>query len=65
MQYNVRICRRSPAEIVGLNPVLDMAVQGDQKLSVHLTITVKNTQNILNSFNHHDNVVRIRDNRWR
>jgi len=43
--------------------------QGDQKVSVHLTITVqKNTQkySILNSFNtYHDNVVRIRDNRWR
>jgi hypothetical protein len=29
-------------------------------------ITVQNiSKNILNSFNHHDNVVRIRDNRWR
>jgi hypothetical protein len=29
-------------------------IQGDQKVSVHLTITVQNTQkyNILNSFNH-------------
>jgi hypothetical protein len=32
------------------------------KTSLHLMITVQ--KNILNSFNHHDNVVRIRCNRW-
>jgi hypothetical protein len=33
-------------------------VQGDQKVSVHLMITVQKTRkNILNSFSHHDNVV--------
>jgi hypothetical protein len=26
--------------------------------------STKTRKNILNSFNHHDNVVRIRDNRW-
>jgi hypothetical protein len=25
----------------------------------------KTRKNILNNFNHHDNVIRIRDNRWR
>jgi hypothetical protein len=41
-------------------------VQGDQNVSVHLIITVQKTsKNILNSFNHRDNVVRIRDNIWR
>jgi hypothetical protein len=27
--------------------------------------STKTRKNILNSFSHHDNVVRIRDNRWR
>jgi hypothetical protein len=27
--------------------------------------SAKTRKNILNSFSHHDNVVRIRDNRWR
>jgi hypothetical protein len=42
-------------------------VQSNQKVSVHLMITVQKTRkHILNSFNHlHDNVARIRDNRWR
>jgi hypothetical protein len=41
-------------------------VQGDQKVSVHLMITVQKTRNnILNSFSHNDNVVRMKDNRWR
>jgi hypothetical protein len=42
-------------------------IQGDQKVSVHLMITVQKTRkNILNCLNtYHDNVVRIRDNRWR
>jgi hypothetical protein len=41
-------------------------IQGDQKVSVHLMITVQKTRkNILNSFNHLPWLVRIRDNRWR
>jgi hypothetical protein len=41
-------------------------IQSDHKSSVHLMITVQKTcENILNSFNHHDNTVRIRDTRWR
>jgi hypothetical protein len=39
-------------------------IQDDQKVSVHLITIQKTRKNILNSFNHHDNVVRIRDNRW-
>jgi hypothetical protein len=44
-----------------------MCVQGDQKVSVHLMITVQKTRkNILNSsVTYHDDVVIIRDNRWR
>jgi hypothetical protein len=35
------------------------------KVSVHLMITEqKKRKNILNSFDHHDIVVRIRNNRW-
>jgi hypothetical protein len=41
-------------------------VQGDQKiLCAPGDYSTKTHKNILNSFNHHDNVVRIRDNRWR
>jgi hypothetical protein len=41
-------------------------IQDDQRVSVHLMITVKKTRkNIVNGFNHHVNVVRIRVNRWR
>jgi hypothetical protein len=47
-------------------PFSDIIIQGDQKVTVHLMITVQKTRkNILNSFNHHDNVARIRDIRWR
>jgi hypothetical protein len=41
-------------------------IQGDQKVSVHLMITVQEIhKSILNCFSHHDNVVRIRDSKWR
>jgi hypothetical protein len=41
-------------------------IQGDQKVSVHLMITVQKTRkNISNRIIYHDNVVRIRDNRCR
>jgi predicted hydrolase (HD superfamily) len=37
-------------------------IQGDQKVSVHPMSAVRKTsKNILNSFIHHDNVVRIRE----
>jgi hypothetical protein len=40
-------------------------IQSDQKVSVQLMITVKKTRkNILNS-DYHDNVVIIRNKRWR
>jgi hypothetical protein len=43
-----------------------MYVQSDQKVSVHPMITVQKTRkNILNNINHHDNVVSIRDNKYR
>jgi hypothetical protein len=45
---------------------IDAIIQGDQKVSVHLMITVQKTsKNILNSFNHLPWQHRIRDNRWR
>jgi hypothetical protein len=45
--------------------VTTIYVQGDQKVFVHVLFAVQKTsKNIINSFNHHDNVVRIRDNRW-
>jgi hypothetical protein len=41
-------------------------IQGYQKICVHLMITVQTTRkNTLVSITYHDNVVRIRDNRWR
>jgi hypothetical protein len=41
-------------------------IQGDQKVSVHRMITVQNQAEIFLtvSVTYHDNVVRIRDNRW-
>jgi len=60
----------STAKVVarkGLN--IACPVQGDQKVSVHLTITVQNARKITVfatvSITYHDDVVRIRDNRWR
>jgi hypothetical protein len=47
---------------------MSIIIQGDQKVSVHLMITVQKTRkNILYSFTitYHEKVVRIRDNRWR
>jgi hypothetical protein len=45
--------------------IIIIIIQGDQKVSVHLMFAVQKTRkNILNSFSYHDNVVRIRDNRW-
>jgi hypothetical protein len=42
-------------------------MQGDKKVSLHLMMQQKKTRkNILkDSITYHDNVVRIRDNRWR
>jgi hypothetical protein len=46
--------------------IYKLVIQGDHKVSVHLMITVQKTyRNILNSFTHHENLVRVRDNGWR
>jgi hypothetical protein len=43
-------------------------IQGDHKVSVHPTITVQKTQKSTVfqtvSITYHDNIVKIRDNRW-
>jgi len=48
--------------------ILCVHIQDDQKVSVHVTITVqktcKNTVFKTLSITYHDNVVRIRDKRW-
>jgi hypothetical protein len=46
--------------------VIKVYIQGDQKGSAHLTITVQKHAKICEtvSITYHDNVVRIRDNRW-
>jgi hypothetical protein len=42
-------------------------IQGDQNLSLHLVITVKKHTKIFStvSISYHDNVFRVRDDRWR
>jgi hypothetical protein len=42
-------------------------IQSDQKVSVYLMITVQKHEKIFEtvSITYHDNVVRIKDNRWR
>jgi hypothetical protein len=47
-------------------PSVSSQVQGDHEVCVHLMITMEKTRKfILNSFNCHDKVVWIRNNRWR
>jgi hypothetical protein len=44
-----------------IGPVI--IIQGDQKVSVHLMITVQKHAKVV-SITYHENVVRIGDNRW-
>jgi hypothetical protein len=46
---------------------IQLNIQGDQKVSVHMMITVQKHSKIFEtvSITYHDNVVIIRDNRWR
>jgi hypothetical protein len=55
-------CTSSPVTLLATSEAsVHFFIQGDQKVSVHLMITVPKRKNFLNSFNHHDNIVRITD----
>jgi hypothetical protein len=54
-------------EVCNMRTNRKLVLHGDQKVSVHLMITVQKHAKIFQtvSITYHDNVVIIKDNRWR